>query len=199
MLAFIARRLASMIVTFSLATIIIFAVIQFPPGDYVDNYIVQLTMSGGADFDMAELAAKLREFYGLDKPYFIQYLVWVTNMVQGDFGYSFVWKKPVSKIIGGQLGWTILLGIGIFTFAWIIGIPVGIYSATHQYSLGDYVFTTAGFLGLAIPNFFLATVLVSFVIFFTNSSITGGLFSPQYVSASWSLSRVIDLLTVICS
>ena len=137
----------------------------------------------------------LRRFYGLDESLFVQYRKWMEGMLwRGDFGFSFGWDLPVADVIGQRIGLTALLSILTLMFIWIVAIPIGIYSAVRQYSLGDYAFTFLGFVGLAIPNFLLALVLL-YVSFKYFGQSVGGLFSPEFVNAPWSLARVADLIS----
>lgn len=191
MFAYIGRRLVYGILTLWAVSIVSFVIIQLPPGDYVTAYIAQLSMQGSS-LSMSE-ADNLRAFYGLDRPMYYQYYLWLQRMVQGDFGYSFEFQKPVRDVIGERLLLTIILAFASVLFTWTLAIPIGIFSAVRQYSIWDYVFTLIGFIGLAIPNFLLALLLmwIGFSVFGFS---VGGLFSSEYLSASWSWGRVWDLL-----
>lgn len=191
MLAYIAKRVIMIVPLMVLISIVTFVLIQLPPGDYLTSYAMRLAQTGET-VDEAVLEG-LRQRYGLDQPMHIQYFRWVKGMFKGDFGYSFEWDRPVSELIWGRLGLTLLVSLCTLTFMWIVSFVIGIYSATHQYSLVDYVFTVLGFLGLAIPNFLFALVLmwISFAYFGIN---VGGLFSPEYVDASWSFAKLLNLL-----
>lgn len=189
--AFILRRLLYMIPTVIVISIISFAIIQLPPGDYLTSLIAQLA-SSGESIDNAQVIA-LRERYGLDAPIWVQYWKWVSNIVlHGDFGQSFEWNRPVATMIWERLGLTFLVSFVTLIVVWVIALPIGIYSAVRQYSLGDYVFTFFGFIGLAIPNFLLALVLMYLALIWFGQS-AGGLFSPEFVDAPWSWARVADL------
>lgn len=189
--AYILRRLLYMIPTVIIISMLSFAIIQLPPGDYLTSLIAQLA-SSGESIDSAQVVA-LRERYGLDDPVWIQYWKWVTNIVlYGDFGQSFEWNRPVSTMIWERLGLTFLVSFVTLIFVWIIALPIGIYSAVRQYSLGDYVFTLFGFIGLAVPNFLLALVLMYVSLIWFGQS-AGGLFSPEFVDAPWSWARIADL------
>jgi len=174
-----------------LISVVAFIIIQLPPGDYLSSYIVHLQASGQT-VDEAQLAA-LKKQYGLDLPMYAQYFKWMWKMLHGDFGRSFEWNKPVSELIGERLVLTVVLSLFTLIFTYIVAIPIGIYSATHQYSVGDYAFTVIGFAGLATPNFLLALVLMFMFFKYFGLSI-GGLFSPQYQLASWSLAKFVDML-----
>jgi len=191
MLAFIVRRLIYMIPTLIVISIASFIIIQLPPGDYLTAYMAKLAQNG-ADLDASAVAA-LRQRYGLDQPFYIQYLKWVFGMLHGNFGYSFEWNRPVSTLILERLPLTLIVSFTALLFAWAVALPIGIYSAVRQYSLADYLFTFIGFLGLGVPSFMLALVFLYFSNRYFGLSI-GGLFSPDYATADWSPGRVLDLL-----
>jgi peptide/nickel transport system permease protein len=172
-------------------SIITFIIIQLPPGDFLTNYVAELLESGDM-VDQAELAAMQRR-WGLDEPMYMQYLHWAWNFLHGDFGHSFEWNKPVSELIGERLGLTILISIATLLFTWAVSIPIGIYSAVKQYSWMDHFLTFVGFIGLATPNFLFALVLLWLSYSYFGMSV-GGLFSPQFAEAPWSLAKVWDLL-----
>ncbi|MCB0062206.1 MAG: ABC transporter permease, partial [Caldilineaceae bacterium] len=134
------------------------------------------------------------ERYGLGQPVYVQYWKWVSGILfRGDFGRSFAWNMPVSDLIWGRLTLTFVLSLSTLLFIWIVAFPIGVYSAVRQYSVGDYIATFFGFLGVAIPNFLLALVLMYIAFKYFNQSV-GGLFSPDYQEAPWSLAKVGDLL-----
>jgi peptide/nickel transport system permease protein len=191
MFAYLVRRLFYAILTVWAVSVVSFVIIQLPPGDYVTAYLAQLSIQGSS-LGMAE-AANLRAYYGLDRPMYIQYYLWLNRMFQGDFGFSFEHQKPVTAVIGERLFLTMLLALLSVLFTWVLAIPIGIYSAVRQYSVWDYVFTLLGFIGLAIPNFLLA-LLVMWIGFSVFGLSVGGLFSPEYLSAQWSWARVWDLV-----
>jgi len=168
-----------------------FIIIQLPPGDFLTSYVTTLRASG---FTVDETTLdSLKRQYGLDLPVYRQYLKWIWNMLHGDFGRSFQWNQPVSKLIGERLPLTVAVSLFALIFTYAVAIPIGIYSATHQYSIGDYVFTVGGFTGLAIPNFLFALILMFLSLKYFGTS-AGGLFSPEYVRAAWSMSRFVDML-----
>lgn len=185
------RRLIYAIPTLFLITILTFVIIELPPGDFLTSYIAQLSASGES-VDLATIEA-LKVRYGLDKPLYIRYFVWLWNMLNGDFGQSFEWNKPVKELIGERLLLTFFVSLATLIFSWIVAFAIGIYSATHQYSLGDYTFTVLGYIGLAIPNFMLALILMWIAYAYFGQSV-GGLFSSNYVNAPWSLGKFIDML-----
>jgi len=191
MFAYIVRRFLYMIVLLLLLAITTFIIIQLPPGDYLTQYIQSLEQSGQR-VDASEVASLKRQ-YGLDQPMTVQFLRWFTGMFEGRFGTSLQWRRPVAEIIGDRLYLTMILNVFSLGFTYIVAIAIGIYSATHQYSAGDYAFTTLGFIGLATPGFLLALVVMVFFNQVFGFSV-GGLFSQQYAMAPWSMDKVIDLL-----
>ena len=191
MIAFAVRRLGLAMLTIWAISVISFGIIQLPPGDYVTAYVAQLMSTGTQVTD--EEAANLREQYGLDSPFPVQYMKWMQQIFKGNFGLSMEYQRPVMDVIGDRLFLTAALAFASVIFTWILAIPIGIYSAVKQYSVGDYVFTFVGFIGLAVPNFLLALVLLYLGFVFFNANI-GGLFSPEYADAPYSVAKVIDLL-----
>ena len=192
MLYYVLRRLLYMAVIMVVISVIAFVIIQLPPGDYLTSYIMQLKATG-TDVSESEIAT-LKKQYGLDLPVYQQYFKWIWGMLHGDFGKSFQYgQRPVSELIAERLPLTVIINIFATVFVYIVAIPIGIYSATHQYSVGDYTFTVVGFMGLAIPNFLFALILMLFFYKYFGLSI-GGLFSPQYKMAPWSLDKFVDML-----
>ncbi|KKB12400.1 ABC transporter permease [Devosia geojensis] len=188
---YIIQRIVLTIPTIFAISIVSFVIIQLPPGDFLTAYITTLE-SGGQVVDQAQIDA-LRNQYGLGEPVHIQYLKWISRTLVGDFGYSFQWQRPVSELIGERMLMTIILSVASLLLVWAISLPIGIYSAVKQYSPGDYFFTFISFIGLGIPNFLLALVLMWWAYSYLGMSV-GGLFSQQYADAPWSLARVLDLL-----
>ena len=176
-------------------SVVVFALIQAPPGDYLTTYIAQLQATGES-VDMDEVEA-LKLQYGLDRPIHVQYLKWTWNLLRWDLGMLLEWQRPVKDLIGERLLLTILLSAATLVFTWAVSIPIGILSATRQYSFFDYIFTTLSFLGIGTPNFLLALVLMWAAFSVFGLSITG-LFSVEYVEAPWSVGRVIDMLKHLC-
>ena len=191
MLQYIIRRILTMIPTLLIISLLVFVIIQLPPGDYLESYIAEL-QSQGESVDEQKIQF-LREQYGLDQPLMLQYWYWLTGMLQGDFGYSFEYSLPVTEVVGDRLFLTVLISIVTILFTWAIAFPIGIYSATHQYSWGDYGLSTLGFLGLATPNFLLALVMLYFANVYFGTSI-GGLMDPEYIDAPWSWGKVVSVL-----
>lgn len=191
MLSYIIRRVIILIPLLFILSLISFVIIELPPGDYLTTYILQLEQSG-TEVGEAEIA-RLSQQYGLDKPMYVRYFMWVWNIIRyGDFGRSFQWEKPVSEVIGERIALTMAVSIFTLTFTWAVAIPIGIYSATHQYSPFDYTFTFLGFIGLATPNFLLALVFMWLSFTYLNIPVTG-LFSPEYTDAAWSIAKVADM------
>ena len=188
---YIIRRILTMFPTLIVISMLVFIIIQLPPGDYLSSYIAEL-QSQGESVDEQKIAF-LREQYGLDRPIYEQYFVWVTGMFQGDFGYSFEYNLPVSEVVGDRLFLTVLISVVTILFTWIVAFPIGIYSATHQYSWGDYGLSFLGFLGLATPNFLLALIMLYFANVYFGTSI-GGLMAPEYINAEWSVGKLISVL-----
>jgi peptide/nickel transport system permease protein len=191
MLGYLARRVLVMIPTLLAISFLVFAIIQAPPGDYLETYIAELQSQGEAVPE--EKIAFLRERYGLDRPFLEQYAVWVLNLIQGDLGYSFEYQRPVNEVVGDKLWLTIIVSLATIIFIWVVSFPIGIYSATHQYSLTDYGLTLLGFLGLATPNFLLALVLLYLANIWFGTSI-GGLMDAQYIDAPWSWGKAVSVL-----
>ena len=191
MLRYILRRILLMIVTLLFISMVSFAIIQLPPGDFVTHYIATLGLSANLT-DMAEYDA-LRHQYGLDQPMYTQYYKWMRNIVRGQWGMSLQWQRPVKELVGGRLTLTMIIAVASLLVAWIIAFPVGIYSGVKQYSFGDYLFSTISFIGVGTPSFMLALVIMysAYRIFGYN---VVGLFSPQFEEAPWSFAKVQDLL-----
>jgi len=192
MLSYLVRRVLYMIPTLFAISVVSFVIIQLPPGDYLTSLVAGLAEQGET-IDNAQLEA-LRERYGLDQPWYVQYWKWISGiLLRGDFGQSFEWNRPVSSLIWDRLALTFLLSLSTLLFIWAVSIPLGIYSAVRKYSFGDYVATFLGVIGLATPNFLIALVLMYVAFKYFGQSV-GGLFSPEYIDASWSWGRVVDLL-----
>jgi len=189
--AFITRRILYAILTMVLVSIIGFAIINLPPGSYLEVYISQLQAQGTRVSQ--DQIQQIERRYGLGQPIYVQYYNWISGFVRGDFGRSFEYDRPVRELIGHRLFLTFVMAISTIMFTWIVAIPIGVYSATHQYTTGDNIFTFLGFIGLSIPNFLLALILMVIAAEGLGWSI-GGLFSAEYRYAPWSLGRVIDLL-----
>jgi len=189
-LQYILRRILMMFPTLIAISMVSFAIIQLPPGDYLTTYVSQLAAMGDL-VDESSIQA-LRDRYGLGQPIYIQYLRWVTNMLQGDFGQSMEWNRPVWDLLWERLALTFVLSLATLLFTWIVAFPIGVFSAVRQYSLADYIATFIGFLGLATPDFLLALVLMWVFFAYFNQSV-GGLFSPEFVEQGWSLAKVWDL------
>jgi peptide/nickel transport system permease protein len=192
MFGYIVRRILIMIPTLFAISILTFILLQLPPGDYLTSYAAQLRSQG--DMVQQEQIDTLRERYGLGQPVYLQYGKWVYGIItRGDFGQSMEWQKPVKDLIWERMGLTLLLAFFALMISWFVAIPVGVYSATHQYSIPDYIMSGISFLGVGIPGFFLALI----VLYLAQTQLglnVGGLFSQKYVSAPWSWDKVVDLL-----
>lgn len=192
MIKFILRRIIILIPLLILVSMVSFIVIQLPPGNYVDSYIRNLELQGGTINDAQKAA--LEKQYGLDKPLLVQYWMWISRIIlHGDFGNSFKYQRPVSVLLMERIPRTIGLSLASMFFTWVIAIPIGILSALKKYSFWDYFFTFLSFLGLSIPAFLLALVLL-YVVFTKTGYMTIGLFSAEYRDAPWSLARFADMM-----
>jgi peptide/nickel transport system permease protein len=191
MFGYVLRRLFIMIPTLLVISFLIFAIIQAPPGDYLSSYLSELQSQGEAV--NPQKIEYLRKQYGLDRPFYEQYFIWVTNLLQGDMGYSFEFSLPVSQVVGDRLALTAVVSIATVLFVWLVSFPIGIYSATHQYSLGDYGLSILGFIGMATPSFLLALVMLYFANVWFGTSI-GGLMDPAYLDQPWSWGKVESVL-----
>lgn len=193
MLRYIIRRLLYMIPTLFGLSLIAFIIIQLPPGDYVTSMIAAMQDSG-ANVDPRQVE-RLRDIYGFNDPIWVQYFKWISGILfRGDFGYSFEWNRPVSELIWERMGTTLAISAASLLFVWAVALPIGIYSAMRRHSVGDYVFTFIGFIGLAVPNFILALTLMYVGYKYFGQSV-GGLYSPEYVEAPWSFAKFLDLLS----
>ena len=193
MTSYVVRRLLMAVMTVVVISMLTFLIIQLPEGDFVDSYVRELE-SFGANVSLKE-ADHLREIWGLNRPLPVRYVKWVTQLLQGNLGTSFSMQhhRPVREIIADRLVMTVVLAGCSLVFTWVVALPIGIYSAVRQRTLGDYTATVVGYFGLATPDFLLALAIMywAFLIFDTN---LGGLFSDQYLDAPWSLARLWDLL-----
>ena len=191
MLRYLVRRLLIMVPTLIVTSAIIFTVINLPPSDYFSNYVAEVQAQGEkADMSRVEF---LKKEYGFDKPPIERYVLWVAGMLHGDYGYSFEYQLPVRDVVGDRLFLTILVSFGTIIFTWLVAFPIGIYSATHQYSWADYSLTTLGLLGLAIPHFLLALLFMYFANTWFGLSI-GGLMDPRYLNAPMSWAKAESIL-----
>lgn len=191
MLRFIVQRLLLLPVLLLIFSVIVFWLVQAPPGDFLTSYLANLA-SGGSSIREEQVEA-LRHQFGLDQPGYIRYLYWMQGLVQGDLGYSLDYQRPNSFLIGERLLLTLLLALFALVITWIVAVPAGIYSAMHQNSIFDYFFALLNYIGVATPNFMLALILMWIAFANFGLSITG-LFSPEFEQAPWSMERFIDLL-----
>lgn len=191
MAAYLARRLLLALITIWAISVVTFVIIQLPPGDFVDAYIANLSASGS--MVSAQEAQALRQLYGLDQPIWVQYIKWAGRVVQGDFGMSMEWGRPVTEVLGDRLWLTVLISLLAILVTWGLALPIGIYSAVRQYSIADYLFTLVGFIGIAVPSFLLALIIMYFGFTLFDANI-GGLFSKEFELAPWSWAKVWDML-----
>ena len=192
MLRFVVHRVLHMVPTLIVVTIIAFFIIQLPPGDFLSTQVAALEAQGES-LDPAQLEA-LRARYGIGDPFWVQYFKWISNiLLHGDFGLSFAYQRPVADLIIERLPLTLVLGIATLLVTWLIALPAGVYSAIKQHTGGDYVISTIGFIALAVPNF-LAALVLAYIGFHYFGQSVGGLFSPEYVNAPWSLAKFGDLM-----
>ena len=191
MVSYIIRRLGYAAIMIVLVSFVSFVIIKLPPGDFLTQKLSQLQARGdrSAESQIAEYRIK----YGLDRPFMVQYSTWALNFLKGDFGESFEYERPVKDLLGQRLGMTIILALATLIITWLIAIPLGVYSAIKQYSLGDQIITTISFIGLGVPGFLLALLILYVAIIILNQDVLG-LFSKDYVNAPWSFGKVIDLL-----
>lgn len=192
MKVYLFRRFLYMIILLIAVSAFSFFIIDLPPGDYLTSYVASLRETRGSEIDIAEIEALQRQ-YGLDQPLHIRYFKWMSNMTRGDFGRSFAWNMPVSTMLRERMGVTILTAVLTLIFTYALAIPIGIYSARRQYSVGDYFFTVIGFIGLAMPTFFLALVLMFYIQRWTGFSV-GGMYSPQFMNQPMSVAKFINML-----
>jgi peptide/nickel transport system permease protein len=187
----IVQRVLLLPLLLAVFSLLVFALVQAPPGDFLTSYISSLAASGSS-VDQAQVDALRRQF-GLDQPFFIQYVRWMQNLLRGDLGLSLEFQRPNVELIGDYLVLTVLLALFSFVFTWLMAIPAGIYSATHPRSALDYILTVVNYVGVATPNFMLALILMWGAFSWFGISVTG-LFSTEYIQAPWSLARFADLL-----
>ena len=192
MIGYIAQRLIYAVVTFLFLSVVVFIIIQLPPGDFLTSYVARLEQEGSI-IDEAEIEALKRD-YGLEATPIEQYFRWFGRFVQGEMGRSFEWNQPVERLLKERLPYTILLSMITLFFTYVVAVPIGIYVATNQYGISDYLFSVLGFAGLATPNFMLALILM-FLFFKYFGLSVGGLFSSEYALAPWSVGKVWDLFT----
>ena len=192
---YLLRRFLSMLFTVWVISMISFALIQLPPGDYVTSLVNQLVAtSSGASTLSSEYIAQIRETYGFNQPMYVQYFKWIGKILtRGEFGYSFVYKRDAAVMITERLPMSFALSFSSLILIWVVALPIGIYTAVRQYSLGDYIFSFVGYIGLAVPNFLLALILL-FVTYKYFDQAMIGLFSQEYASAPWSMAKFADML-----
>jgi peptide/nickel transport system permease protein len=191
MFNYFVRRILTMLLTLLVVSALVFIIIQLPEGDYLTSYISELESQGEA-VDPQKIAY-IKEEFGLDKPIWMQYLSWIGGVVQGDFGRSIEYDLPVTEVVGDVFMFSLILNFSIILFIYIVAFPIGVYSATHQYSWGDHGLTFVGFIGLATPNFLLALILMFLARKYFGTSI-GGLVDPSFENQPWTFDKFISLL-----
>lgn len=191
MLNYIVRRVLIIIPTLIVISILMFILIELPPGDYLTTYIMNL-QAAGETLQQEQIVA-LEQRYGLNQPVYVRYYKWATGFLVGDFGFSFGWNMPVRALIGERLMYTLIISLSTLMFTWIVAFPIGIYSAVNRYRFSDHLVTFIGFIGLSTPNFMLALILMFMGMRYFGISV-GGLFSPELVDEPWNVEKFIDLL-----
>ncbi|MBE9508455.1 MAG: ABC transporter permease [Chloroflexi bacterium] len=191
MLSYIVRRLGYALIMIVLVSFVSFIIIELPPGDFLTQKLQELQARGDRSAEMR--IDEYRARYGLDEPMLERYWIWATHFITGDFGDSFQYERPVAELIGERFYLTLVLAVATIAVTWLVAIPVGVYSATHQYSLGDQIFTTISFFGLGMPGFLLALLILFVAVVLLDLDVVG-LFSREYRNAPWSLAKVWDLL-----
>src|SRR5438552_2681878 len=191
MVTFMVHRLLLAVFTVIAISMLSFLIIHLPPGDFVTTYVANQAANGGSVSEQE--AANLHDQYGLDRPVYVQYLKWVGLIARGNFGVAMEYQLPVAQVIGDRLWLTVAVSIAALVFTWLVALPIGIYSAVRQNSILDYLFTFIGFIGLAVPNFLLALLVLYFGFKYFNANI-GGLFKPELADAPWSWAKFQDLL-----
>lgn len=191
MFLYIIRRVLLMIPTLFITSVLVFTIIELPPGDYFESYVAEL-MAQGEKVDTAQIEF-LKKEYGFDKGPVERYFIWASGLLQGDLGYSFEYELPVNKVVGDRLFFTMLVSFATIIVTWMIAFPIGIYSAMHQYSWGDYGLTFLGLLGIATPNFLLALIMMYLANAYFGTSI-GGLMDPQFVNQPMSWDKFVSIL-----
>ncbi len=191
MLRYILRRVGIMIPTLMVVSIVSFVIIQLPPGDFLSSYIAQLSMQG--DYVDQDILDALERRYGMGQPIYVQYWKWISGIIlRGDWGQSMEWEKPVKDLIWERIGLTMVLSSSTMLFSWLVSIPVGVYSATHQYSLLDYALSFVSFVGRGMPGFLLALIVMYFAMTVLKLNV-GGLFSTEYILVPWSWAKFVDM------
>jgi peptide/nickel transport system permease protein len=191
MLRYLVGRVITMAVTLAVISVLVFVIIKLPPGDYLTTYIEELKAQGES-VDQSRIVF-LRQRYGLDQPAYVQYWNWASGLLRGDLGWSFEYDQPVSEVVGDRLFLTLVVKFAVVFFIYLVAFPIGVYSATHQYSWGDHGLTFLGFLGIATPNFLLALILLYLANVWFGTSI-GGLMDPIYIDAPWSWAKSLSVL-----
>jgi len=186
------QRFLTMLLMLFLLSLIVFVVLELPPGDFAERYVFDLRQSGAqVTYDQVEL---YRHMLGLDRPWYQRYIQWIGGIItRFDFGWSLTFRVPVTEVIGDRIVFTVVLSVVTIGLSYIIAIPLGIYSAMHQYSVGDYLFTILGYLGMATPAFLFALVLLYFSVIYLDTS-AGGLFAVEFQNQPWSWAKLVDFM-----
>jgi len=192
MKTYLLKRFAYMLILLFAVSVFSFILIDLPPGDYLTSYVASLREQRGSEIDRSEIEA-LRQQYGLDQNLAVRYWKWITNAMQGDWGRSFAWRIPVSTLVAERLPVTVLSAVLTLLFTYIVAVPIGIYSAARQYSIPDYIFTIFGFVGLAMPTFFVALLLMYYINRWTGFSV-GGLYSPEFLNQPMTTAKFWDMI-----
>ncbi len=191
---FLLRRFVQMLVTLATVSFISFLVIELPPGDFLSVVEANLEDQFFTEEQIEAELAGFRDRFGLDQPWIVRYLRWIGGLLRGDLGYSMAFGASGNDLVGERLALSVTISVATILFSLAVAIPIGLYSAVRQYSIADHFFTFLGFIGLATPNFLLALLLMFMAVFVFNASSIGGLFSADYVAASWSIPKVVDLM-----
>jgi peptide/nickel transport system permease protein len=191
MLAYLARRFSYAILMLILVSFVSFLIIDLPPGDYLTQKMAELQSMGDRSAESRIEEYKVR--YGLDKPLLERYWIWITNFVQGDFGESFAHEVPVRELIGQRFAMTAVFALSSIFLIWLIAVPIGVYSAVNQYSIGDQIFTSLSFFGIGTPPFMLAMIVLFVAVVILKQDVIG-LFSREFQDAPWTMAKVWDLL-----
>ena len=192
MLAYLVRRFLYMLMLLVVLSVVVFTIIQLPPGDYLTSYLTRMRLQGRTQEDEAVIESLKRQYY-LDLPVHMQYLKWVGGLLRGNFGKSFYWSRPINALLAERLPLTVSLSFATLIFSSAISIPIGVVAATHQNTFFDYAVNVIAFVSIGVPEFLLALLVMFWLNRWFGVSV-GGIFSPIYRTAPWSAARVVDLI-----
>ena len=193
MTKFMLQRFIGMLVTMFFVSVMVFIIMELPPGDYADRYVFRKYSGSGMEITESDLR-NLRHELGLDKPAYVRYFNWIWGIItRFDFGPAFAFETSVNVVIGQRMWLTLAILFSTLLLTYMISIPIGIYAAVRRHSIADYSLTVFSYLGLALPNFLLALIMLYIAVYVFGSSV-GGLFSPEYAEAPWSFAKAVDLL-----